>query len=41
LEIGQLRIPKCFPDFDIKACRGVAEDELGVTFRMREYMQVG
>ncbi len=29
------------PDLDIEACRRVAEQELGVTFRLREYMQVG
>jgi TatD DNase family protein len=29
------------PGLDVEACRRVAEDELGVTFKAREYMEVG
>ena len=29
------------PDLDIEACRRIAEQELGVKFRVRAYMQVG
>ncbi len=29
------------PGLDIEACRAVAEDDIGVAFRVREYNEVG